>query len=206
MLTVEQLVMRAGLLTASPVSALYGSRRDGKETAARRDLRMRLAIERVTGLPMDEPLDTPDIRRGNELEPQARTAYEITTGRMVTECGFIRHETLLAGCTPDGMVGREGVTEFKCPRPATHFNTLTTGAIPEDYIPQVMHQLWVTGMQWADFVSYCPQMPVGLELVVIRHERNDAEIAAHELMVRQFLKEVDAAEAELRQLMEAKRG
>lgn len=202
MLTAEQLTARAGLLTASVVADIYATRKDGKESAARRDLRMKLAIERLTGVSLEEPITSRDIERGNELEPAARAAYEMTTGRLVTECAFMRHPVLLAGCSPDGLVGDDGLVELKCPRPATHVETLTAPAVPEGYVPQLVHQLWVTGRAWVDFVSYCPVLPPALQLVIVRRERAQGEMDAHELMVRAFLSEVDATVDRLRGLGE----
>ena len=64
-------------------------------------------------------------------------------------------------------------------------------------MPQVQGQLWITGREWCDFVSFDPRMPGPLKLYVQRIERDDAYIAALEAEVRLFLGEVDAMVASL---------
>jgi putative phage-type endonuclease len=199
----EWFAARAGVLTASVVSAIYGYRKDGKETAERRDLRMRLALEQVSGQPIEEPYSNADMQRGNDLEPQARAAYEMTTGRPVREVGFVRDPLFPLGCSPDGLVGDDGLLQIKCPRPANHFETVDAGTIPETYIYQLTHELMLTERAWVDFVSYCPQMPSGLDLLILRHERNEQAIAAHRLMCARFLAEVNTVAARITAKLEA---
>lgn len=191
---------RAGVLTASVVADIYVKK--GKETAARRDLRMRLALERITGQPQEDGYVNADMQRGVDLEPEARTAYELHTGNPVTEIGFCRHDSLLIGASPDGLIDERGVLEIKCPRPANHWATVEAQVVPEDYVPQLLHALLVTGREWVHFVSYCPLMPDPLRVAVIQFSPTEAEFAAHELVVRQFLREVDETEAAIRRRME----
>lgn len=193
---------RTGVLTASVVADIYGTRKDGKETAARRDLRMRLALERITGQPQEDGYVNADMQRGIALEAEARTAYEMAKGHPVTEVGFCRHDTLPIGASPDGLIRSDGLLEIKCPRPGNHWPTIESQAIPSDYVPQLLHALVVTQLQFADFVSYCPVMPEPLRLCVLRYQPTDAERSAHELVVRQFLREVDETEAAIRRRME----
>jgi len=192
--------LRAGRLTASVVSAIYGRRKDGKETAERRDLRTRLALERVLGKPLDDGYMNADMQRGIDLEAQARACYEIQTGNPVAEVGFVYWDDLMVGCSPDGFVGEGGLVQIKCPRPANHLAFLRTRDIPDDYRLQVIHEMWVTGRHWGDYVSYCADMPERLMLAV--QGVTGADVSAHELNVRQFLREVDEEEAQIRALQE----
>jgi putative phage-type endonuclease len=194
----EWLQARVGRLTASAVADIYGTRKDGKETAARRDLRVRLALERITGRSQESGYVNADMQRGTELEPLARAAYEMNTGRSVTETGFIYLSDPPVGCSPDGLVGDDGLVEIKCPRAATHIETLERGTAPDDYVPQMLHQLWITGRDWVDFVSFCPDMPEELQVAIIRVEAND--LTPHGSAVLKFLGEVDAEEARIRAL------
>ena len=55
------------------------------------------------------------VLRGIELEPQARLWYEMAYAE-VEEVGFIwRDESKLAGCSPDGLVGDEGLARAEVP-------------------------------------------------------------------------------------------
>jgi len=90
-------------------------------------------------------------RGGTELEPMARAYYELETGNEVVEMGFIKHETLEAGCSPDGFVGEDGGIEIKCPLPHTHVETLRGGVMPSKHIPQVQGCMWITGRTWLGF-------------------------------------------------------
>jgi putative phage-type endonuclease len=201
-LSPEWFAARGGLLTASVVADIYSTRKDKKEPAGRRDLRMRLAIERLTGKPVEDTYSNPDMERGRMLEASARAAYEMAAGVVVHEIGLCVHDELPAGASPDGVVGDDGLLEIKCPRAANHIATVQAdGEIPEDYIPQVTHALWVTGRAWLDFVSYCPDLPSPLDLHIVRVIVGHGQLAAHELMVRAFLKEVDATVDELTALM-----
>lgn len=194
---------RCGVLTASVVSAIYGYRKDGKETAERRDLRMRLALERVTGQPIDEPYTNADMQRGNDLEPHARAAYEMATGRLVQEVGFVLDDELPLGCSPDGLVGDDGLIQIKAPRPANHFETVEAQKVPDGYLYQLIHELMLTDRQWVDFVSFCPQMPAGLDLVIVRYARDEQAVAAHRLACGLFLVEVASTVAKITERLEA---
>lgn len=116
------------------------------------------------------------MARGTELEPDARAAYEFVTDQTVTEVGFCLHDTLRAGCSPDGLIGEDGGLEIKCPAAATHVSYLRDGKLPSKYYQQVMGCLWITGREWWDFMSYHPDM----KPLIVRVERDEEYIAALE--------------------------
>lgn len=188
----EWYALRLGRLTSSIVSDMLAVRKDGKEAAGRRNLRVRLALERIVGRNLESTYTSAAMQQGIEREADAQALYEVATGRLIEPVGFIAHDELLAGCSPDGIVnGFEGIVEAKSPLPATHLEYLRTSRIPEDYHRQVLHQLWLTGARWCDWISYGPEFPEPLQLKLVRVERESAQIDAHELAVRQFLREVD---------------
>lgn len=204
----EWFAARLGRLCASDAKDMLATVKTG-EAAARRDLRMRLVLERITGQSQGDDYINADMQRGIDLEPQARTAYEFRTGRLVSEVGFIQHDTLMAGCSPDGFVRDEmpgiadqpsGLVEFKCPRSAKHLTYLRSGTVPPEHRAQLVHQLWITGAAWVDFVSFDPQMPEKLQLFIVRLVRDAAEIAAYAATATAFLADVDAEEAAVRAL------
>ena len=173
------------------------------EAAARRDLRLRLVVERLTGVSAEDTFVNRDMQRGIDREPDAIALYEAVTGHLVTPCGFLAHDILQAGCSPDGQIGSfTGIVEVKCPRSAAHLKVLRSRALPPEYVGQVTHNLWITGAQWCDFVSFDDRFPPHLRLCVVRVLRDPKAIDSYELMARAFLGEVDRDLAELRQLVE----
>lgn len=190
---------RLGRLTASCVADAFATLKSGKgEAAGRRNLRVQLVLERITGQSQESTFYSADMERGTELEDAARRAYEGLTGRFVEPAGFIVHDVLMAGCSPDGLMA-DGGLELKCPKAATHLEYVR-GALPNEYYLQSVHGLWLTGLAWWDFASFHPDFPEPLRLKVTRIHANDVDLAAHELNVRLFLDEVDKEEAAVREL------
>lgn len=190
--------LRLGKLTGSSAADMLATIKKG-ESAARRNLRVRLALERLTGTSQESGFISADMERGTALEPEAIAAYELQTSAMVVPVGFMEHDDLAAGCSPDGLVDADGLVEVKCPRSANHYDYLK-GEIPDEYWKQITHNLWISGRAWADFVSYDPRFPEPLRLSIHRVKLLAAERDAYELLVRQFLREVDAEVEAMRAL------
>lgn len=187
----EWMLARAGHCTASRFSDVLAKIKTG-EAASRRNYRLQLVTERLTGLPVDGYQNSA-MQWGVEQEPFARAAYEARSGLIVMPVGFITHPKLRwVGASPDGLVGEDGCLEAKCPAVSTHHVvTLLDGVMPSEHIPQVQGQMWVTGRRWVDFVSFDPRMPEKHQIVVVRVERDDEYIAQIEREVILFLREVD---------------
>ncbi len=201
---------RAGSATGSRFADCIAFKKDGKETSARRDYRLQLVVERLTGIPKAS-FSTKPMERGTEIEPEARARYEMATNADVEEIGFINHpEIEWCGVSLDGKVDEDGTIEIKCPNPETHMNTLLLRSealskillgdaerphvlVPEEHMPQIQGGLWVTGRKWCDFISYDPRFPEHLQLYVERVYRDEEYIAKLEAGVRKFLDEVETA-------------
>lgn len=187
--------LRCGRVTGSCAEAILKVRQRGTgELAIRRELRERLIVERLTGIPTDDlPYKGKDLQHGIDCEPEALNAYEAATGEIVTRVGFVSHDTLMAGCSPDGYIGNwAGIIEIKCPSSSTHLDYRKADVIPEDYRPQLIHSLWITGAPWVDFVSYDPRFQdPALQLFTKRLTREGIDFTAYELAVTLFLSEVD---------------
>lgn len=143
---------------------------------------------------------TDAMQRGIDKEPDAIAAYEALTGNLVMPVGFITHDTLQAGCSPDGLVSHDGIVEVKCPNTSTHLAYYDNPeCLLDKYRAQVVHNLWITQRSWCDVVSFDDRLPPHLQLVIVRYDahtdEHTAEIASYELLARQFLSEVDAAVA-----------
>jgi hypothetical protein len=175
----------------------------GDPMQAQLDYLTELVVERLTQQPIQR-FQNAAMTWGTEQEPAARAAYERVTGRIVEETGFVAHDTLMAGCSPDGLIDWDGLIEIKCPySSANHIETLLNG-MPAEHIPQVQGQMWITGREWCDFVSYDPRMPEPLQLHVQRIQRDEAFIADLERRVTSFLAEVGNQVEALRRLAESK--
>lgn len=197
----EWLAARAGRLTGSVAKELTATLKGGGEPAGRRDLRTRLALERLTGRSLEDDYQNADMRRGIELEPEALGAYEVATGNLVQPTGFLAHTELAMGCSLDGHVGDfDGIVELKAPRPANHLKYVRAGVLPAEHRYQIVHNLLVSGAPWADFCSYSPDFPEPLRLFRVRVERDEKEIASYLLLARMFLAEVDKELAEIQAL------
>lgn len=173
------------------------------EAAARRDYRMQLVCERLTGTSQESAFVNDVMQRGIDLEPMAFAAYEGVTGELARPAGFLSHDTLMAGCSPDGFVGQVGILELKCPKTATHIGYVKAGTVPTAYLPQITHNLWITGAAWCDFFSFDDRLPFGsgLQTFCRRIFSADLDLVAYEKAASAFLAEVDADLAALQGLM-----
>lgn len=190
--TPEWFQARAGKLTGSRAADMLATIKSG-EAAARRDYRMQLVCERLTGQPQEDGFVNAAMQRGIDLEPLAFAAYEALTGSMAVRTGFLSHTTHPAGCSLDGHVDAfKGIVEIKCPKTATHVKYLREGIVPKDYLPQITHNLWITGAEWCDFLSFDDRLPAELQVFYVRQLAKDVDLIDYEKKALAFLAEVDA--------------
>lgn len=175
---------RAGKWTGSKfVDVLARNKKTGEPLKCYYDLIWQVVTERTTGQ-ATEGVGGYALQWGADVEPFAREAYELETGAIVTESGFIQHPVFtFAGCSPDGLVGTDGGLEMKCPKSsAIHLERFISG-VPEEYIPQIQGSMWITGRAWWDFVSYDPRQVEKFRILKIRVNRDEAFIANLEAAV-----------------------
>ena len=182
--------LRLGKVTASRVADILAKTKSGA-SASRGNYLIELALQRVTKT-IEESYSNSAMEWGVATEPQARVAYEVSTGNFVDQIAFVNHPTIEGfGCSPDGLVG-EGLIEIKCPNSATHWSYIKANEPPQKYIIQMQAQMSVTGAKWCDFVSFDPRMPERSQLLIIRVNRDNEFIADMENEIKQFLNEVEA--------------
>ena len=177
---------RRGMVTASCFADACTKGRGTAMSKTAESLLYALLAEHLTG-ELRTPAKAKALDWGVQYEDEAIAAYEFSTGNLVTSEGFLLHplEPMIGG-SPDGLVGEEGLIEVKCPyNSQVHVKTMVTREIPSEYIPQVDGNLWVTGREWCDFISYDPRMNKN-SLVVIRRERDEAAINKLANSVRRF--------------------
>ena len=184
---------RRGIPTASRFGDVLATLKSGKPSAARTAYLHELAIERLSGQ-MTEHYVNAAMQRGSDLEPIARDAYTRVTGRPVKEVGFIRHDRLQTGCSPDGFVGLEGLLEIKAPSNPTRLIEALAMHDAGEYQPQVQGQIWITEADWCDLTIFHPAIPPR----IIRVERDDAYIINLEYEIERFTSELDALVLTLR--------
>jgi putative phage-type endonuclease len=189
--TPEWFAARLGNVTASRVADVIAKTKSGY-AASRDNYMAQLICERMTGT-VAESFSSPAMQWGTETEPLARAAYESVADVLVDEVGYIAHPTIeRAGASPDGLIGVFGLLEIKCPNTATHIDTLISEKVPTKYITQVQWQMSCTGRTWADFVSFDPRLPSGLQMFVKRVEFDAEYVAMLKEEVTKFLTELDA--------------
>lgn len=176
---------RMGIATASNFSSILAA----KSTAAYRNYRTRLALERLTGQ-QHEIFQSDAMRQGVEREPLARIAYEGLTGHLVEEVGMFLHDTLACGASPDGLVNDVRGIEIKCPTPGKHAEYLRQSAEPPEYTAQIQGCMWLGERTEWDFVSFCPDFPENAQLIVRTIKRDDAYIDKLAKAVEAYMQEV----------------
>jgi len=195
----EWKALRLGKVTASRVADVVAKTKSGY-SASRANYAAQLIAERLTGVPA-ESFSFAAMQHGTETEPEARDAYCFYQGVTVEEVAFVTHPKIeQAGCSPDGLVGNDGLVEIKCPNTATHMETLLGQAVPAKYETQMQFQMACTGRAWCDFVSYDPRMPENMRLFVKRVQRDDKRIHELETEVAGFLLEMAVKLSQLNSL------
>lgn len=183
--------LRCGSITASKIAEVMSKGKNGAESTGYANYRAQLVAERLTGCVV-EGYTNGYMARGNEDESAARDCYSFATGNQVEQIAFVRHPTIeYAGCSPDGLIGDDGLLEIKRKIPALHIAYLLKKEVPTEYRKQMTFQLACTGRKWVDFCSYCPELPENMQLFIVRYYRDDAAIAEMEAAVIAFNRSVE---------------
>lgn len=104
----------------------------------------------------EESYKSKAMERGNELEAQARSIYELSNDVDIEEVGFIEYSEFV-GCSPDGLINDDGGIEIKCINNKDYFQLLLDEEKPDvSHIWQVQMCLMLTGRKWWDLVYYNP--------------------------------------------------
>lgn len=191
---------RCATITASNFSDCCEMLKNGSYSAKAKQYAFKLAVERISGSLLEEDkFETWEMRRGRELEPEARYAHELKIGEMVEQTGIAKTDDNLFGASVDGFIGEDGCAEYKCfVSPTSLMPILLDGDI-SDCQYQIQGQLWITGRKWCDFCLYCPALkPIGKHLTVFRVARDEEFIAKMEISLLRFNDLVNEYEQKLR--------
>jgi len=174
---------RCGLLTASEIDRIITPNLKIADNAKTRAHLWELAAQRISRYV--EPQYISDaMLRGHEDEILARALYAEKYAP-VEQVGFVTNDKwgFKVGCSPDGLVGNEGMIECKSRCQKYQVQSIVeefteVAPIPEEYVLQVQAQLLVTGRKWCDFISYSGGLPMQRVRVEAHPETQDAIIEA----------------------------
>lgn len=183
------LALRIGKPTASNFHSIFSptGRTSDKDTYIQKIL-----AELIMGHPVAQP-DMPWMRRGTAEEHRAAEFYTLVTGREIREVGFITNDAETAGCSPDRLVGDDGLLQIKAPAEHTHVGYLIFGDADKKYKPQLQGELWIAERQWVDICSWHPEMPAA----IVRVERDEEYIEKLAAAVGAFVERLDELKLEL---------
>lgn len=168
--------LRLGKLTGSSAAKLFGT------PAAREKYLYDRAAEIVTGCrcDSDEGAQGKHMARGHEFEEVALIKYTVATLNEVQRIGFVQLNEFV-GCSPDGLVGDDGIIEIKVPDSNNYFRQILeltangVKAIPSEYYAQMQFNMFVCGRAWCDYVLYNPKHEAnGKSLFILRVERDNS--------------------------------
>lgn len=182
---------RSGIPTASAFDSIITPK--GKPSSSQERYMLELLAERIMGKPTHDHMSF-WMKRGSEQEAHALNYYRFQREVETEEAGFFTDDSERWGASPDQLVGDSGLLEIKCPGEWKHVGALLDrGRVYEEHKIQCQGQLWVTGREWVDVLSYHPEMPMAL----IRVERDEPFIDALAEQVQTFSMELERVSAEL---------
>lgn len=189
--TPEWLAARAGIPTASEFHTVMAKGRGGEDSKTRRKYLLKLAGEVLTGAPMDDYSNS-HMERGHAMEEEARNCYSFMANVEPELVGFIRSGD--AGCSPDSLIGANGLLEIKTKLPHLLIDCLLKDNFPPEHKAQCQGALWVSEREWIDIAVYWP----GLPLFVKRAHRDEEYIGQIASAVAQFNEELAEIVAKVR--------
>ena len=178
---------RLGSCTASRASDACDTLKSGSPTKSAIAYAAQVAMESETHVACDDVFVNFAMKRGSELEPQARMAYEMATGNFVAESGIFLTDDKAFGYSSDGTIGDDGLIEIKCPLSALTVISMWRDGDLSDYMHQMQFGLWLTGRKWCDFVMFDPRLRgVGKALFIKRVARDERFIEVMEADLMRF--------------------
>ena len=153
--------LRRGMMTASTIGQFITPKTIKPAANDKtRAMAYQLVAERITGRTEDTYVSR-DMEIGHIVEPLARDLYS-ETYEPVEEIGFmvLTEDRYVAGYSPDGAVGADGLIEIKRHLPKLHLELILNNEIPSIHLAQCQMGLFISGRRWLDYLSYCGGMPM----------------------------------------------
>jgi exodeoxyribonuclease (lambda-induced) len=139
--------IRAGKLTASNFHTLMG------KSETKNNILLQKTAERLLNRSLESDYTNQDMERGRELEEEARLLYEMQTDKEATIVGFIELNTSV-GCSPDDLIGEDGIIEIKCPKETVFIGQVIRDKIKPEYYTQIQFNLYVSNRQYCDYIAH----------------------------------------------------
>ena len=196
---------RAGVVTASMFAEVRKRLKSGPNkgdfSSAAKDYAFRLACERISGEALqDDQFQTYAMRRGNELEPEARLLHVQRIEKFIERAGFVLTDDRKFGASADGLIDDDGGSEYKCLVSPERLRTILIEQNLDEFQDQIQGCMWITGRKWWHFALYCPALkPIGKELTIHEVKRDDDYIEAMEKDLLEFEKQVKLNESLLKE-------
>jgi len=196
---------RCGVITASNFNLIRASERlksganKGDYNEKAKNYAFRLAIERISGQPLDEGFETWAMKRGHDMEEAARIEHEAMAGLLVDLAGFVLTDDGKYGASADGLIDDDGGCEYKCLVSPERIRKVLLNNDISEFMDQIQGCMWLCGRSWWHFCLYCPALePIGKQLWMKHVKRDDDYIEALEQDLIEFEKLVSQNEQILR--------
>lgn len=152
----------------------------------------KIVEERITGQKCESKTFQGNTftERGHELELVAREDYEFRTFNSVDIIGVVELDDWVL-CSPDGLIGEDGLYQAKCPIFNTQMEYLKTKKIPSNYYKQLQFELYVTGRKYSVFNSYHPHLPAF-----------DEKVYRDEKVIDEIKKRIDESKEEVTEMID----
>ena len=163
--------LRIGIPTSSNFHKIITPQ--GKPSKQWREYACVLIAERILQQKI-EFYNSPAMERGLIVEAEAADWYEFDHDVTVQKVGFITDDNHIVGCSPDRLVGEEGLLEIKAPLPHTQVEYWISGEVSERFRPQLQGQLYISQRSWVDILCWHEVLPK----IVMRVEPDEKFIKA----------------------------
>lgn len=183
---------RLGIASASEFHTLLAIKKDARDKKTRTAYLHKLAGEIITQEPA-ENYSNAQMERGRVMEEEARDFYAFQHNEETKQVGFIRNGA--KGCSPDLLVGKDGMAEFKSNSPHVLIDRLLRDEFPPEHKAQCQGGLWVAEREWIDIGCYWNKK---LPMFLKRAYRDEIYIADLSKAVDQFNDELAAIVEKIR--------
>jgi len=162
--------LRLGIPTSSNFHKIITPQ--GKPSKQWREYACVLIAERILHTKL-EFYNSPAMERGLIVEAEAADWYEFDRDVSAERVGFITDDMHTMGCSPDRLVGDDGLLEIKAPLPHTQVEYWISGEISQRFRPQLQGQLYISQRSWVDILCWHDVLPK----LVVRVEPDEKFIA-----------------------------
>jgi YqaJ-like viral recombinase domain len=169
----------------------------GKPSKQWREYACLLIAERILQRKI-EFYHSPAMERGLIVEGDAADWYEFDQDVTVQKVGFITDDAHKVGCSPDRLVGEDGLLEIKAPLPHTQVEYWLSGEVSERFRPQLQGQLYISQRSWVDILCWHDVLPK----VVMRVEPDEEFIKALDRELRSFNQFIECVMEKIRAMNE----